>query len=84
MLLVPSADVPYRLLSHAQGEWEKALSMLEEIRAAGIKVSGMAYSAAIKVCICIFPGRGVGVRDWFRFELGPFPALSSSQGCSPF
>lgn len=24
--------------------------MLEEIRAAGIKVSGMAYSAAIKVC----------------------------------
>lgn len=35
--------------SFAQGEWEKALSMMEEMRAAGIKVSGMAYSAAIKV-----------------------------------
>ena len=83
MLLVPSADVPHRLLSHAQGEWEKALSMLEEIRAAGIKVSGMAYSAAIKVCICVFP-EWVSVRDWFRFELGPFPLLSSSQGCPLF
>ncbi|CAM9131959.1 unnamed protein product [Ectocarpus sp. 6 AP-2014] len=32
------------------GEWEKALSMLEEIRAAGFKVNCMAYSAAIKAC----------------------------------
>lgn len=45
-----AAAAAFRILRW-QGEWERALLMLEEIRAAGIKVSGMNYSAAIKVCM---------------------------------
>lgn len=43
ILILPS------ILVLLQGEWSKALSMLDQMRDGGVKINGMAYSGAIKV-----------------------------------
>lgn len=49
LLLLPLMLLLLLLLLLLQGEWSKALSMLDEMRDGGVKINGMTYSGAIKV-----------------------------------